>query len=133
MRKIKFRAWDRKSKSFVGVHEVGGIWINTLTVDGARDHEIIFMQFTGLKDKNGKEIFECDIINHNGITDIVKSTNLIVVFTEGAFCLSLGLYPGMSEAVTIRDAMSQADIKELYLEIEVKGNIYENPELLTNG
>lgn len=59
MREIKFRAWDKQFKKWVP-KEIVDLWsINSMESGVA--HEI--MQYTGLKDKNGKEIYEGDQVN----------------------------------------------------------------------
>jgi len=90
-------------------------------------------QFTGLLDKNGKDIYEGDIVAHNGI--LQKNKLLEIRFIDGAFCLYLNGIPDMARdnnAVTIRDAMFEAQNFRfgVKLILEVIGNIYENPELL---
>jgi len=63
MREIKFRAWDKD------LHKMYNKW--TVIPDDDRSH--ILMQYTGLKDKNGKEIYEGDIVKHkNGKNYEVK-------------------------------------------------------------
>lgn len=72
----------------------------------------IFLQFTGLKDKNGVEIYEGDILDYEGYNKYE------VYFMNGKFmaCNELG-----------------HDINNYYYnKVKVIGNIYENPELLTN-
>ena len=114
-RKIKFRAM------IVGSN---GPWIATqgnhpeiatagLFLLKYGDHEL--MQYTGLKDKNGVEIYEGDILhiesgNTYGDTD--------VRFEEGSFCLK-----------TVTDYTFWFHYFEEDAMIEVIGNIYENPEL----
>lgn len=70
-------------------------------------------QFTGLHDKNGKEIFEGDIIRN-------ESCKGVVVYKNGAFCLELGKSCGY---VWLFCLDSLLDI----------GNIYDNPELLEDN
>jgi uncharacterized phage protein (TIGR01671 family) len=110
MREIKFRAWLYKDKkmqyeSLFRAEKFGG-----------RDCEII-MQFTGLHDKNGKEIYEGDICHSKNH----EPSNYKVEFFEGGFCLTCeGAYP--------------IDINHFFPSIgcciEVIGNVYENSDLL---
>lgn len=88
MKEIKFRAWDKKKKKFW--HDIEREY-DTLGREGEElnwevssfgsylDNErYIVQQFTNLKDKNGKEIFESDLISY-GVG------NLEVIYQEGAF------------------------------------------------
>lgn len=82
------------------------------------DPESILMQYTGLKDKNGKEIYEGDILKMPSFNPELN----IVRFDRGGFYL---------EPITGIESHFWSDIK--YAEddgSEVIGNIYENPELL---
>lgn len=128
MRTFKFRAWDGNkihyTDDFTLLQFKKGSWI-MLTTDGSdsiywaeeRKENNVLMQFTGLLDKNGKEIYEGDIVADRSHTDLVFS---IQYDTEHA-----GYY--MPEAF---DEECRFPISEV--ELEVIGNIYENPELLTN-
>lgn len=73
-------------------------------------------QFTGLHDKNGKEIFEGDIVRHEG-------KNYEITFTCGGFAAD-GFYD------TGQDYPSEFFSEFAQTRSEVIGNIYENPELL---
>jgi len=101
MRTIKFRYWDG-DVMFIPLKIM-----NPVTVPDCEDG--ILMQFTGLLDKNGKEIYE---------GDIVKSEGVDKVFIENVpDLLKLGHLLG--EHIFVPDT------------VEIIGNIYENPELLT--
>lgn len=76
-----------------------------------------FMQYTGLKDKNGKEIYEGDILNmtYHGSVYIVKpEIKGVIGFENAAFIVGEDRVP----------------LGRIGRSLEVIGNIYENPELL---
>ena len=123
MREIKFRAWDKSSNKMLGVFAVGeypqafnemqGEWYHP----GMDNLEI--MQFTGLHDKNGKEIWEGDVVIHDHCSRVL---NCKVEFHNGAF-VAVAIEKGKEyEHYDLSNGPSRG--------YEVLGNIYENPELL---
>jgi uncharacterized phage protein (TIGR01671 family) len=116
MREIKFRAWDKRFKRMV---YSGAMAILYLKDD---DHEI--MQFTGLHDKNGKEIWEGDIVTYEEWYRFHEECINSIDAVE--FNISLaGWYP-MASHINVEDGFYNHEIEN----IEVIGNIYETPELL---
>lgn len=115
-REIKFRAWD-KERNFMKYHK---LWDNTMPSNW--DIHYILMQYTGLKDKNGKEIYEGDIYK-------MFYKNYLISFYNGSFCSSIiGTkdYTPLNWQITIFDILED----NFSNSIEIIGNIYENPELL---
>ena len=123
MRKIKFRAWH-KEKKIMG--EVLGIdilhkeiFFSNEDVD-CYEHtdfkDIELMEYTGLKDKNNKEIYEGDILSDGNNEKPYK-----VIFENGSFRAEFEGY-FEEHSFDLIDVVAQG--------CEVVGNIYENPELL---
>ena len=140
MRELKFRAWDKNAEYMVysDNHDDDYFWhigetgiyvqwydpvIVKLTPDGAiessgwTDADCIIMQYTGIKDKNGNEIYEGDIVQYPEyyFYDHLMPAGIEVIEWDGngfneLLWFGYGNYPAW---------------------IEVIGNIYENPELIT--
>ena len=119
LKPIKFRAWDAKNKRIINVSSLAfaKTGVDIATIDFGMEDWINgeLMQFTGLLDKNGKEIYEGDIVKvkWGGVGD--------VVFKDGGFV-------SQWENGNVEYRVCKSDIESR--EVEVIGNIYENPELL---
>lgn len=135
-REIKFRAWDEKLKLMYATDSVSlcidgeicyldtdGEWVADMA------NRITLMQYTGLKDKNGKEIYEGDIVKHQfieGDAVLAEEINVVIYEAVGAFAFAPTL---KHRGLTVRDFWHRYKSATGAV-LEVIGNIYENPELL---
>lgn len=123
----KFRAWLKEEKRMTDVHEMtfidGEVYLISDITGFYAYEEFKLMQSTGLRDKNGKEIFEGDIVKFSDCDDDVYVTPVVWDKNYACFGVSFsGKYP-----------MSFDYLEEFYTElkdIEVIGNIYENLSLI---
>lgn len=123
MREIKFRAWDTEKQEMATVNFIG---LNDYEV-GMEDEECRrwratypyvcrLMQYTNLKDKNGKEIYEGDILKVK-LDD--GEANLYVKYTNGEY------------RVVNEGKWEDSLYAYMYFgDVEVVGNIYENKDLI---
>ena len=148
MREIKFRAWDKAMNWMVYdvQNAYDGMWSDKNT-DEINDHynyvstmqsfmnekEFGFMQYTGLKDKNGVEIFEGDIVKFDARSHYhpevyaweYESKGVGVIrFEMGGYVLR-----GKEES-HILESLFGILMNYEEIELEIIGNIYEDPELL---
>ena len=121
MKETKFRAWDESTNTMsyeVEFHRFSDCYGFRMELEHHKKHWVnvdskFVMQYTGLKDKNGKEIYEGDLLKMDYHGDNIFE----VVFDNGAFCIK----PFMSPDTLVDDYTDQA---------EIIGNIYENPEMV---
>lgn len=139
---LRFRAWDTETKRFIPCHS--GLWAEVLEMDGfhapifVRDEreypKTIVMQSTGLTDKNGKEVFEGDVVNlfdnggyrtRNATVEWQHTVSDSDDYDIKTPCFVAHFPPQLPYVK--RDSYSPL----LGCDgIEIIGNIYENPELL---
>ena len=123
---IKFRAWHNElgrmmsiSDMWFNVDSLGEIGLNDSVMNDyitVSPDEIELMQSTGLKDKNGKEIFEGDVVS----IDTDEFDLLFVKYESGIYWL-------------MDDEECVEHLSDYYKYVSIVGNIYENPELLEVG
>lgn len=131
MRDIKFRVWDKETKHMhicgEDVHDTINFEIETNRAyyynlqNGCgslrEDSDYVLMQYTGLKDKNGKEIYEGDIVR-------------LGTYTKGVVEYS----DEYAQFIIINTNTIEYEYEPLadYTKIEIIGNKWDNPELLKN-
>lgn len=128
----KFRAYDSSSyKRMYQPDEVlvgnGDIWIideDSCDNEWIVNNDLHLMQSTGLRDKNGKEIFEGDVVTDGDVTSDIKYHQTLGFYMIGKYGFSVPFGQGVDVEYfeEFADHVSKT--------FEVVGNIYENPELL---
>ena len=131
MRDIKFRAWDKESKKMIYeevfgngedendgftklVEDGGDVFLVSIFANGNCEYESLtsarLMQYTGLKDKDGIEIYESDQVGTPAGIGVVKWDRCFNLFWNN------------KDSTTLHDCVEE--------QLEVIGNIYKNPELV---
>jgi uncharacterized phage protein (TIGR01671 family) len=120
----KYRAWDKEFKEMVHVNAlvfdeqvIKATYQNgSIVKEDVKNYEL--MQSTGLKDKNGREIFEKDILDYNG--------RKVIVEWHGSYaCFIYEFVDELKNRTTEWQPLYLS-----YYKFEIIGNIYENPEML---
>ena len=125
MREIKFRAWDKDANK---MYVVGRLeWLHEEISEVQRDKSrgwtndtisnYIIMQYIGLKDKNGKEIYEGDIVDIDCSKEYQRDVKGIIKFSYGSFNV-------------VDEKEIHYSFGEIPDEIFIIGNIHENQEVI---
>lgn len=118
---LRFRAWLKEDKEMVDVEEINFYngefdFIGDATTWMCKSNDCVLMQSTGLTDKNGKEIFEGDVVKMAKNVYSEPTNYEIVRHRGGAYRLESKQYG--------------CELWLRHTDCEIAGNIYENPELL---
>ena len=131
----RFRAWDTTSKEMFkdtfAITESGQVVVVAqssvfVSPDYVFVDNLVIMQSTGLRDKNGKEIFEGDIITNGPDVMCMKRHNTLGFYVEKKSKVEF-----IADCAILEEF--EEDAKEIADSLEIIGNIYENPELLEDG
>lgn len=145
LRQIKFRVWCISGRQFLSQKDLDNFWVRPHdfnscfmewlpdwdgeTVFEMKETDFIYQQFTGLLDKNNKEIFEGDIVSQFISPHIANEDEFTKWVENGKPAIKihrLVKYDGF-----IIRPFSESPIYPLEpKDVEVIGNIFENPELL---
>lgn len=131
-RPIEFRAWDLNKKCMIYEYMTGDCNTDGLDVFAGScfetDEPFPIMQFTNLLDKNGKKIFEGDIVSgdlrdFSFCPDDNQYAQAVIRFSEGGFCATWnGIY---------EEHETEFNVYRDFSKFTVIGNIFQNPELLS--
>ena len=126
MKKIKFRIFNKKIKSYIDIHS------SAIMIDELNDlnDNLIVEQFTGLHDKNGKEIYTGDILQLKKLDGSVLLYKIFCV--KGGFAFNTHQDDFYKPQIEIYFYESTSDMQNssFISTLEIIGNIFENPELL---
>lgn len=148
MRDIKFRAWHNKAKLMAHINDCGDFIFmregerdasDAYLSDVILDPSITAMQYTGLKDKNGVEVYEGDIIRWTNLKHYWVAVIEPLAYDPNGQLYAIEKYHNLTvdeslDTYTYKKSDSRKgarnEIAFLSKSTEVIGNIHENPELL---
>lgn len=130
MKGLKFRVWDKERECYLDETELAGITPDGKYILYIEDEEIsrleingnyIVEQYTGLKDKNGKDIYECDILGDMWRDGYIAWCDK---------CKQLQYHILTHECMACLGDVQWYELVNDNGKLEVVGNVHENPDLL---
>jgi hypothetical protein len=121
MYQIKFRIWNNRSKFWITEQELDSFTGFKKLNDVFTNKDLVFQQYTNLKDRNGREIYDGDIVKYSDV--------LWRIEWEGCRWVAVGPF-GPDYVGSFRSIYSR--FSDLRIST-VEGNIFENYDLIENG
>lgn len=135
MREIKFRAWDKKTNEMLDMVTVAcerkdpwpPLYFKDGIINGIEHQDYVLMQYTGLKDKNGKEIYEGDIVFK---PDTIEVMSRLWDDIDDHIPKEIAVITNRGYAFFCGGTILNHHVSTKANELEVIGNIFEDKHLL---
>ena len=139
MREIKFRVWDEDNNTIGTVLSFTNLEVLRYDLDGIEDYfgrgyfknnPNYLMQFTGLQDKNGVDIYEGDILEFKN--DLGRNAKVKIFYKKGGLCYNChdDDFKKHPENIIFYESCADMQSKGWITQCEIIGNIHENKDLI---
>jgi len=135
-REIKFRVWDKNERQMYPLVDFNQTWISVPVMDEDGGHleqrkkdDVELMQYTGLKDKSGKEIYEGDVVKFTEKCCDNAYSSFVINWDDISASFVCSDFKGRYYR-WLSSMKPDTHFSVKYESKKIIGNIYENPELL---